>query len=90
MIDGIKPLLLCEEKRIVDNGKEIISANIYSDFVLYLQDQCFFNSLFILFCFICFVVVKDMLHLGRALDHISITVLLIQNCTSEMILDSYK
>lgn len=74
----------------MDNGKEIISANIYPNFVFYLQDQCFFNSLFILFCFICFVVVKDMLHLGRALDHILITVLLIQNYTSGIILDSYK
>lgn len=65
VIDGIKPLpFFCGEKHIVDNEKEIISTNIYPNFVLYLKDQCFFNSLFILFSFICFVVVKDMLHLG--------------------------
>jgi len=73
----------------VDNGNEIISTNIYPNFVLYLQDQCFFNSLSFS-CFICFAVVKDILHLGRALDHVLITVLLKQNYTSGIILDSYK
>lgn len=45
-------------------------------------------SLFVLFCFICSIVVKDMLLLGRALDHILITILLIYNYASGIILDS--